>query len=294
MPPENISTVKEAMQNGYSQILGHHLLEGYQFRAEAKPKHAQVFGTGRRTDQLLIDFLSLEKLDRAGLNVQSYFGPNAVIGSTTMINDRDLHALNLNYECRVVERVAPRFHIGCDVPTYKDGEMDEDVRLNNIEEYLTLIHAQAEYFRDSQITIVPSLLGVNPDEYKKCYHGFRGLPGIKTILGGDFALYVGQMFGQKHGCQIKQLEDELWEIDAICNHSRILLVGYGSPWRVENFPGSVTSMAGLQQFIKRTDFRNTSLATTRREMNKLRDEAEAKLSTGAQQLSFTNFTQTKT
>lgn len=282
------------MQNGYSQKLGHHLLEGYQFRAEVKPKHAQVFGTGQRADQLLIDFLSLEKLDRAGLKAQSYFGPNTVIGSTTMINDADLHQrLKLVYECCVVERVNPRFHIGCDMPTYKDGEMDKKVRLNNIENYLKAIHTQAGYFRDSPITIVPSLLGVNPDEYEKCYHGFRGLPGIKTILNGNFALYVGQMFGQEQGCQIKQLEDELWEIDATCNPSRMLLVGYGSPWRVENFPASVTSMAGLQQFIKRTDFRNSSLTTTHREMSKLRDEAEAKLSTGAQQLSFSNFAQSE-
>lgn len=281
------------MEDKYHSSLGRHLLKGYYVRAEADPKQAEIFSGENRRDQLLLDFPSIQKLDRNNRDPQAYFGQNTIVGSTTMIKDSTLHSNTpLNFESRVIARVGPHFHIGCDMPTYDD--MSKEDRLENIEDYLQCIHAQAEYFSDKSTVIVPALLGVNPDEYKKCYYGFRGHPGIKEILDGNFAVYVGQRFGPKHGCQIKQMENELWDIDATCNPEYMLVVGYESPWRLENLPGSVSSIAGLQQFIKKTDFRNNSLSTTRKNLGDLRNEVEKNLGIGTQQLTFDNFSESKT
>jgi hypothetical protein len=267
------------------------LPSGMQARIERDPLQEHFFGRRDLIDHAVLDFPGLRSLDMNGVDATSYLGPEVnVISSTIGTHDRELHNIKLEYEACVVERVAPAYHIGFDGPVYKEGDMDEDTRKDNIESYLKGIHWLYERFTNKPTTIVPTMKGTTPEEYRACYNGFRGVSGIKDILDGQFAVYAGQYFGVKGG-GIRQLEDGLWAIDATCKPNGMFLVGYGSPWRLERFPGSVRGIAGLQHWIKRTDFRNVPLYVARQRFRTLRSEIDSMLGTGYHQLSFQPFGQ---
>lgn len=266
---------------------------GMSARIERDPLQERLFSRGDLIDHAVLDFPGIRSLDMNGIDADSYLGPDVeIISSMIGTHDRELYEIRLQYEARVVERVAPSYHIGFDGPTYKEGDMDEETRRDNIESYLQGIHWLYERFADEPTTIVPTMKGTTPEEYRACYNGFRGVPGIKGILDGQFAVYAGQRFGVEGG-GIRQLEDSLWAMDATCNSNRMFIVGYGSPWRLERFPGSVKGIAGLQYWLKRTDFRNVPLYVARRRFRTLRSEVDSILGTGYHQLSFQQFGQGK-
>lgn len=260
-------------------------------RVERDPIHERFFSKGDLINHAVLDFPGLRSLDMNGIDADSYLGPEVeIISSMIGTHDRELYDIRLKYEACVVERVTPSYHIGFDGPTYKEGDMDEEARKDNIESYLRGIHWLYERFADEPTIIVPTMKGTTPEEYQACYEGFRGSPGIKDILDGQFAVYAGQRFGVKGG-GIRQLEDDLWAIDATCNPNGMFLIGYGSPWRLERFPGSVMGIAGLQYWIKRTDFRNVPLHVARQRFRILRSEVNPTLGTGYHQLPIQQFGQ---
>lgn len=258
---------------------------GIHARIERDRLHERIFSRGV-ADVTVINMDHLVKLDQERISAQEYLNRDVLIASTTTIDDESLHGLPRVYEREVVKRVQPRFHIGFDVPVYKEGDMEREVRLTNIKNYLKGIHQLAQDLEDTRTTVVPLLKGTCPEEFRYCYYGFRGEPGIKDMLDGSFAFYTGQYFGPKVGCRIKQLERHLWQMDAVCEPNGIFLIGFGSSDQLPRFPGSVISIAGLRHWVEETDLRNVSVDESCRRFTQLRRGGESKLGIGTRQLTL--------
>lgn len=258
---------------------------GIHARIERDRLHEQIFSRGV-ADVVVIDMDHLVGLDQGRISAQDYLSRDVSVASTTTIDDESLHDLHRVYEREVVKRVQPRFHIGFDVPVYKQGDMEREVRLTNIENYLKGIHQLTRDLEDTRTTVIPLLKGTCREEFHRCYHGFRGEPGIKEILDGSFAFYAGQYFGPEVGCRIKQLEQHLWQMDTVCEPNGIFLIGFGSPDQLPRFPGSVVSIAGLRHWVDETNLRNVSVDESCRRFTQLRQAGESNLGMGTRQLTL--------
>ncbi len=253
-------------------------------RIERDPLHEQIFSDPSVSNGVVLDFPDILKLADAGIAAKEYLSPEIPLASTTTVHDSFLHDLHLTQEENAVRTVEPDWHFAFDVPTYRDEDMASAQREQNIDNYRKGVSCLYERLKGTRTTIVPLLKAVYPEEIRDSFEG------IKHICDGVIAVYVGQFFGPHVGNRHKEMERWIWQIDAICNPSGIILIGLLSPRYLAALPGSVIAAIGKRYWMRKTEFRTASLTTTRRRCRVLQNRVQKRLSTGYTQQTMSQFT----
>ena len=95
-------------------------------------------------------------------------------------------------------------------------------------DYLKGVRWFGNRFENSPVEIMPALKGATVEEWRQCYKGVEGLPGVREINDGKIVVYAGQYFGSEGG-GMNEVKKDLWCIDALFEPPAIHVVGLGSP-----------------------------------------------------------------
>ncbi|MFD1513445.1 hypothetical protein [Halomarina rubra] len=249
----------------------------------------EVFAPSDTADGLMIDHPELVRLQSAGTTVEDVLAvsPERPLVATSTVPDEYLKTLSLKEELTPVRAVNPHWYLPFDVPTYKDGDMDPEIRAQNLEDYIHGVRRVATLLHEAecQTRVLPLLKGVYADELRYCYDH------IEPLADGYVGVYVGQFFGPKAGNQIRQCREWLRTIDAVCDPTGIVLIGLGSPRYLEGLPASVVAAAGRYVWLRETEFLDTPIEEAHRRLRALRAEISEAVGTGYNQLSLQQFSQ---
>jgi hypothetical protein len=186
----------------------------------------------------LLKYTDMRKLVKRGETTDSYFPETTEVITTTTIRDTQLNLVSWERELERVLAFDPDYHIPADYSTYEDQAVADRSRnvLNCMKGLLWMQRQLRDH--DSDITLIPLVKGVTPEERAICYEVFD-----RAGFDNYCAFYGTQYFSGGAGIRITELVEDLHAV-ATEQDCEIFLIGLLSPNYLERVPDQVVAAAG--------------------------------------------------
>ncbi|GAA0448836.1 hypothetical protein MUK72_15225 (plasmid) [Halococcus dombrowskii] len=197
--------------------------------------------------------------------VDSYFGAETKVITTTTVDDARLNPLSWEQELDIVREFDPAYHIPCDYSTYEDADQNE--RIENVTNYLEGTITMQRWLRDasSETQILPLIKGVTDEERD------RAIATLEPYEFPGYVFYGTQYFTSGDGILIDELVADVTATTR--GHDRpLLLIGCLSPNFLQRMPRQVVAGSGVQRWRMHIKPRKQEPAEMREAWAELRGE----------------------
>jgi hypothetical protein len=224
-----------------------------------EPYHSySAFLQAAQPDYALLKYTDMRKLVKRGETANSYFPDGTAVITTTTIRDTQLNLVSWERELERVLAFAPDYHIPADYSTYEDQAVTE--RTRNVLDCMKGLVWMQRQLRDheSDITLIPLVKGVTPEERAVCYEVFD-----RAGFTDYCAFYGTQYFSGGAGIRITELVEDLRAV-ATEQDRNIFLIGLLSPNYLERVPNQVVAAAGQTAW-------RTHISPTKQDTDEIQD-----------------------